>query len=571
MKKTVPAAENKRQAIGYARFSSDGQADGNSIERQTASINDYCKKNNLHLVETLIDDGFSASKGHHISKGALGQFLTEADAGKYRGFALVIEEKTRLSRLGISETSDLVKRILRAGVMIHLSGSGRVISDLNDLATYIMEGVSDYAAAEFSKQLKTKVTSAWRTNKANAANRVVTSNVPAWLRVEGEIGKDAKIVELPDMVETVREVFRLASLGLGCRKIKAALNGKSEGISEVWILNTLRNEAVLGTYQPHMDDGTGNRVHDGAPHHGYYPRIISETEWATARHAVDSRNRQGKDGQKRCAMGRTSGQTENLFPGLLFDTTISTTPIALWFQKKSDTEKFLVTNCAKTAELGIKGHRMAYAKFEKAFRLFIRDLDWQAVIAQGTPEELTDAQDKLSKKTDELANAQRQAKKYDALMDAEEELAMRRVFARKVTEFEGQVSYLETEVQKLSDTFSEIKARLALMESPEVLFKLLDSGDADTRLRLKSEIAKRVSRIEIRFPTFPTDDMTEDQRDVCYPTTQITISYVNGVRHFCELLTDGRMQVRRDTGRTLDGIKATIKAMVSRKQKEAHK
>jgi hypothetical protein len=52
-----------------------------------------------------------------------------------------------------------------------------------------------------------------------------------------------------------------------------------------------------------------------------------------------------------------------------------------------------------------------------------------------------------------------------------------------------------------------------------------------------------------------------------YPTTQILITYVNGVRHLAEFLPDVRMQFVRDAGATLDGIKEVI----ARKQKEAHK
>jgi DNA invertase Pin-like site-specific DNA recombinase len=64
----------------------------------------------LTLVETLIDEGQSASKGHHITKGKLGHFLKDADNGKYQGFALIVEEMDRLSRLGINETAALIQK-----------------------------------------------------------------------------------------------------------------------------------------------------------------------------------------------------------------------------------------------------------------------------------------------------------------------------------------------------------------------------------------------------------------------------------------------------------------------------
>ena len=85
-----PAAPKK--AVTYIRFSSEGQKDGSSIERQTETITRWVERQNLELVETVIDESKSASKGHHLSHGKLGtELLPAIDAGKYRGFVFVAE------------------------------------------------------------------------------------------------------------------------------------------------------------------------------------------------------------------------------------------------------------------------------------------------------------------------------------------------------------------------------------------------------------------------------------------------------------------------------------------------
>src|SRR5215469_12581763 len=80
------------------------------------NIKAYAERKGWELAETLIDEGLSAFKGEHLSRGKLGTFLRAADKGRYRGHALVIEQLDRLSRLGITETSDLLRRIVKAGL-----------------------------------------------------------------------------------------------------------------------------------------------------------------------------------------------------------------------------------------------------------------------------------------------------------------------------------------------------------------------------------------------------------------------------------------------------------------------
>jgi hypothetical protein len=57
-----------RAAIACIRFSSDQQADGASIKRQTEIIERHIKLNGLALTAKFTDEGKSAFRGHHLTE-----------------------------------------------------------------------------------------------------------------------------------------------------------------------------------------------------------------------------------------------------------------------------------------------------------------------------------------------------------------------------------------------------------------------------------------------------------------------------------------------------------------------
>src|ERR1700738_2392047 len=73
------------------------------------------------------------------------------------------------------------------------------------------------------------------------------------------------------MAAVVKEMFRLASQGVGSKNIIQQLNQRV--LSRSWVIMTLKNRAVLGEYKP-----KGREVIQG-----YYPQIISQSEFDAAR------------------------------------------------------------------------------------------------------------------------------------------------------------------------------------------------------------------------------------------------------------------------------------------------
>ena len=479
-----------KKAVGYIRFSTDDQKDGNSIERQTDNITAYCS-GKLNLVDVLIDNGFSASKGEHLRAGKLGTFLKDADSGKFAGYVLVVEQMDRLSRLGIEATSDLLKRILKAGLEVHITQQNRVIRSLDDVVTALLNVLESYGAQEYSKKLTERIQKAWKSKRANMESKPLTSLLPKWLKIE-----NGKIVEVPEKVETVREIFRHSANGLGATKIRAALNGHGDGVTMGWITNTLQNRAVLGEFQPHHYVG-GKRVPLGEVVFGYYPRVLSDEAWTLARTDIER-----KSANRRMVHGaRNSDRAENLFTGLLFDATTETARTMV-FQRQKNRKNGKLQNAFLVTSTAVAGpnRRLRYDRFEAAFLNFLTDLDWKAVSGEGEPEELKQKVANLSRITDELATAKARCAARETAMADEMDSATLKVLAAQLSKFEAQAADLEVAREAAAHEVESIKAKLATMDSPEKLLALIsDTANNDVRLRLRSEIRRRISRINLHF------------------------------------------------------------------------
>lgn len=536
-----------KKAIGYIRFSTDDQKDGNSIERQTDFINAYCS-GKLNLVNTLIDEGYSASKGEHLTHGKLGQFLKDADSGKFRGYALVVEQMDRLSRLGIKKTRDLLDQLLEAGIEIHITQTGRVIKEGEDIVQEIINTLENYGAAEYSKKLTERIVNKWKSKRENLdPKQALTALLPKWLQIEGRVvekkfdkkkGKEVvakvinagtgKIVEVPEKVATVREIFRLSANGLGAKKIRTALNGHGEGVTIGWITNTLQNRAVLGEFQPHHYVG-GKRVPLGEVVFDYYPRILSDEEWTLARTDIER-----KSANRRMVHGaRNSDRAENLFSGLIFDATSE--PVrSMWFQRQRNKKgyqqsAFFVTSTATAMEAPC--HRLRYDRFEKAFLSFLGELDWHAVSGEGEPEELKAKVARLTEVTNDLATAKARCAAREAAMADEMDVAMLRVLAAQLAKFEAQAADLEVSRETIAREVESIRTKLATMDSPEKLLALItDTANNDVRLRLRSEIRRRVSRIEINFETPMSLVGHPDLPPIEGTHPMITVHFINGTQ-----------------------------------------
>jgi hypothetical protein len=151
----------------------------------------------------------------------------------------------------------------------------------------IQTTVRSCAAQEYSQILSERVSRAWVTKKdaALASGTPFGKSLPVWLTIEGQVkAKDrivdyGKIVVVPEKAAVIQEMFRLAAQGVGSENIVHRLNERA--LSRSWVVRTLSNRAVLGEFQPKGRDVI----------QGYYPQIISQSEFDAARAQIKTKIR----------------------------------------------------------------------------------------------------------------------------------------------------------------------------------------------------------------------------------------------------------------------------------------
>lgn len=337
----VLSPETRGIAYSYVRFSTVKQELGDSLRRQVAMAEEYCKKHSLDLHPVSYRDlGVSAFKRKNIEKGALAAFIEAVRTGKVaKGSYLVIEQFDRLSRADTNKALRLLLDLVDAGIKVVTLVDEKVwdeesIKDTTNLiiAIVYMSRANNESAAK-AKRLSEVWTQKKKSAAAGTARRVVTSECPRWLKPNDD---KTGFEPIPERVESIKKVFAKRIEGYGISSIVALANkegwpcpgkppvrksGESEedfalrcATPNTWHTSTvgrlLRNRAVLGEYQPHENDpeDDNKRIPVGDPIKGYYPAILDEQ---TFLRALAKAERSGR------FPGRRDASLKNWLQGLL--------------------------------------------------------------------------------------------------------------------------------------------------------------------------------------------------------------------------------------------------------------
>ncbi|MEQ1952644.1 recombinase family protein [Mesorhizobium sp. CN2-181] len=286
-----------RTAISYARWSSGQQAKGDSLRRQTAEAANFCATYGLTLDRAITDDGVSAFKGANL-EASLGQFVSNVREGKIAAdVVLIVENIDRITR---------VKPTRAIRYFLDLLDTGLTLVTLTDQRVHTSEGYDDnfanlmmslmamQAAHEYSAKLSFRVGDEWK-NRAKRARqgRVKMSKVPFWI--------DQQTQQLNERADVARMIFRMSKEGAGQWTITNHLNesGIPSPRGGTWgksvVQDVLKSKASYGSL-----------VVKGEEVPGYYPALITETEWLAIQ------QRQGERHRNPQASGTT-----NLFPRLI--------------------------------------------------------------------------------------------------------------------------------------------------------------------------------------------------------------------------------------------------------------
>lgn len=476
----------------YLRFSRPEQLRGDSLRRQLNKTEAWAKRNGYPLDKSLDlrDLGVSAYRGKNTEEGAaLGHFLECIETGRVKaGDYLILENLDRLSRQKPFASLQLIQQILGAGVSLVTLDPERVYSteSVGDLGALIEMIVILSRAHDESDTKSKRLRAAWHGKRERVKTEKLTAVCPKWLQVErNEAGKIYAYKPIPERVEIVRRIFRMASDGMGTEVIGKTLNGEGVatfGRSKFWqrsyLIKTLTNRAVLGEFQPHrMEDG--KRVAIGEPIPDYFPRIIEDREFYAVQAGFKERKTQAGPHGKRLA---------NLFTGLVKDARDGSN-LRMVDKGQGPT---LVSGAAIEGAKGAVYVSFPYAAFEQAVLVWAWDLNLGDILpraAVNLDEEIKKAEGRvadLDHRIKTLRTKMKTADKFEALVDLLVELETDRA------EAQAKVERLKREsVTRETDALDRMK---------ELLDRLGAATEEDAyqlRVKLRSQIKRLVNNVVV--------------------------------------------------------------------------
>jgi DNA invertase Pin-like site-specific DNA recombinase len=104
------------KAYSYARFSSDLQRKGTSIDRQQTMAREWCKINDVELADLFYDQAVSGFDGSNL-QGQLGEFISRVESKQIApGSYLILENLDRLTRMDLWDATALLGRLVPVSV-----------------------------------------------------------------------------------------------------------------------------------------------------------------------------------------------------------------------------------------------------------------------------------------------------------------------------------------------------------------------------------------------------------------------------------------------------------------------
>lgn len=424
------------------------------------------------------------------------------------GTVLLVERLDRLTREGFTIGTHLMMEILRAGIDVHSTATGRVFTRPKDSTAEFMLameiGIEFFHAALDNEKRSERVGAAWGTKKSNAlSGKAITNMCPFWLKAE--LGRPIAVI--PERVAVVQKIFTLAENGCGSRRIINQL--VAEGYApftrindgrrgKIWTLpyvqRLLKSRSVLGEAQFYKKiDGKRSKVGEIIPY--YFPSIISQAQFDTVQNQIASKNRVPAEKLNRFGGGNRGGgrygtEVHNLFAGIAYN---AASGLAMVYNAKS---KKSPANLVSVWRQGVPQNRINYSRFETAFLGFLSDLDWKSVAGQSESAELKVAQAELETVLSELNRSSQNIAKLQGLVN--EGVFSKSLFESLDNENARMVEY-QTRKEILIAEVASARSKAQALYSPEDLVNAIRSGNPELRLKLKAEIAKRILRIEINW------------------------------------------------------------------------
>ncbi|MEH6713336.1 MAG: recombinase family protein, partial [Paraglaciecola polaris] len=237
----------------YQRFSSSKQEGNSSLFRQGEAQQEWLARHpNCHVTmleeQPLVDAGISAFKGKHLATGSLGRLVSAIETGVIpKGSIILVEHFSRLSRMDIEHSEELVKKIWKYGVSLVTARDDKYYppESINDSQTRVNLIWEIEKAHQDSLWRSQKVKGSWQRREKRAKEEKIPPRMrmPFWLNKEGLLNEYADVV---------RDIFKLHAEGLGQVLIERSLRKKYGeikpliNVNPTKIIRIIQNEKCIG-------------------------------------------------------------------------------------------------------------------------------------------------------------------------------------------------------------------------------------------------------------------------------------------------------------------------------------
>jgi DNA invertase Pin-like site-specific DNA recombinase len=269
-------------AYSYKRFSSERQARGDSLRRQTELASRYIAAHPelgllLDTELSMTDEGMSAYKGVHAKKGAMAAFVRAVEDGAIaEGSYLLLESLDRFSREQPLDALPQLTALIKSGIVVVTLQDEKIYSYETTKGTdgtfALVQALITMGRAHEESAAKSKRSLAnWEGKRERIPKGVqLTKRVPFWI-VPSDDSDASKMRINEERAALVRRMIDLTFKGYGHASIAKMFN--QEGIpapeGERWhpsiIVKTLTKKALIGTLESGKQEFPG-----------YYPPIIEE-------------------------------------------------------------------------------------------------------------------------------------------------------------------------------------------------------------------------------------------------------------------------------------------------------
>lgn len=540
----------KPKCYSYIRFSSPEQKKGDSLRRQNEYAEKWAQKNGFELDDTLRmqDEGLSAFRGAHITRGALGQYLDLVEKGKVqKGSVLIVEALDRLSRENIWAAVDLFRDLMRAGIKLVLSEDGKdfTYESIQENPQEFLGCVNEFILGHRESRRKSdRLKKTWEQKRTDIDKKKLTGRAPAWLKMSKDLTGFEKI---QDRCKIIKKIFQMKLSGKSPHSIEKELNRtlgiwkpqgrktNKPGWHKFYIDKILRNRAVIGEFQPHKMIVVENkktkkkekkRQPVGDPLPNYFPAIVPMDLF----YAVQEQIRKNKKSYH----GGRVGKVNNLFSHI---TTCGYCGGVMHYVDKGKPPrggKYLICDHAKR-KIGCKYFAWRYDEFESdIFRFISNEID----VSQLLPDyeqiesevdllqrEKSSIQGQLNKVKSEIENlsesiATTQDKRIRELLEGK--LADR--FDEKEL-FEKEETEAETKINDLKQINGSVQERISNVKELFETMRDLKDQDEDKLIELRIRLRQMLRNLIEGIKLYPGGYKNKEHVNELHPSEKRAIYY----------------------------------------------